>query len=458
VLTALAMGTLSLLDTAKSAFDLMLSIGAGTGLLYILRWFWWRVNPWSEITAMVASFVVAVSLLVARTTELGILTTIAQSGTWSLLVSVAVTTVVWVVATFATTPTRRRAPHRLLSKGDARRSRMDAYPRAGGRPSLAGQPRHDDSRLDVGGRPRLCGSFRCGIRPLRTFLRSLGLRGDLRDRRIRNDPRTPIDARRGSRLVKSFSTLRVVAMTFFAACSASSSESPPMVVDLPTPPHGLVPKPASYEERPGSLILGPVMRIGAGDGAATARDVLLAGLAADGWRAEADPRQGHLMLALAPESKERFGDEGYLLEIGEKRADLVAATSVGLRARRRHRAPTRRRRYGRQVLGRAASKTVRDSRGAACCSTSVVISCRRTGAEARARFDGVPQAERLPLALTEDQGWRIEIREVSAPHRSRCVARLARRQGKGPLRRLLYAGRHPRGRGVRGRARHHGGS
>ena len=41
------------LDTAQESFDLMLSIGAGTGLLYLLRWFWWRINAWSEIAAMV---------------------------------------------------------------------------------------------------------------------------------------------------------------------------------------------------------------------------------------------------------------------------------------------------------------------------------------------------------------------------------------------------------------------
>ena len=41
------------LDTARQSFDLLLSIGAGTGLLYLLRWFWWRINAWSEIAAMV---------------------------------------------------------------------------------------------------------------------------------------------------------------------------------------------------------------------------------------------------------------------------------------------------------------------------------------------------------------------------------------------------------------------
>ena len=47
-------GMVFLLETAKDNFDIILQVGAGTGLLYLVRWFWWRVNAWSEITAMVA--------------------------------------------------------------------------------------------------------------------------------------------------------------------------------------------------------------------------------------------------------------------------------------------------------------------------------------------------------------------------------------------------------------------
>jgi len=70
----------------------LLQIGAGTGLLFILRWFWWRINPYSEITAMVVSFVVAVySALFAtgywiygRHTIANILTVIAAVSTYVL--------------------------------------------------------------------------------------------------------------------------------------------------------------------------------------------------------------------------------------------------------------------------------------------------------------------------------------------------------------------------------------
>ena len=54
------------LDNAKSAFDLLLSIGAGTGLIYLLRWFWWRINAWSEVSAMASSFAISLGFFVAR--------------------------------------------------------------------------------------------------------------------------------------------------------------------------------------------------------------------------------------------------------------------------------------------------------------------------------------------------------------------------------------------------------
>ena len=89
------------LGTAKEAFDLILSIGAGTGLLYLLRWFWWRVSAWSEIAAMIASFVVAVAFFVARKNGAQIPDHV------SLIATVATTTVVWVSVTFLGPATNR---------------------------------------------------------------------------------------------------------------------------------------------------------------------------------------------------------------------------------------------------------------------------------------------------------------------------------------------------------------
>jgi Na+/proline symporter len=87
------------LGTAKEAFDLILSIGAGTGLLYLLRWFWWRVSAWSEIAAMTSSFLVALAFFVARKMGVQIPSHI------SLLSTVALTSVVWIATTFLAPPT-----------------------------------------------------------------------------------------------------------------------------------------------------------------------------------------------------------------------------------------------------------------------------------------------------------------------------------------------------------------
>jgi len=52
------------LDTAKDTFNVILQIGAGTGLLYLVRWFWWRVTAWCEIVAMASSFAISMLFLI----------------------------------------------------------------------------------------------------------------------------------------------------------------------------------------------------------------------------------------------------------------------------------------------------------------------------------------------------------------------------------------------------------
>ncbi|MEP7345047.1 MAG: sodium:solute symporter family protein [Gemmatimonadaceae bacterium] len=94
------------LDTAKESFELILSIGAGTGLLYILRWFWWRINAWSEVAAMASSFLIALGFFIARKAGVNI------SSEASLVMTIVATTVVWVAVTFLAPPTDKA---RLLS-------------------------------------------------------------------------------------------------------------------------------------------------------------------------------------------------------------------------------------------------------------------------------------------------------------------------------------------------------
>ena len=91
-----------LLDTAKDAFDLILQVGAGTGLLYLVRWFWWRVNAWSEVVAMVSSFAVSVILLVLSKNGIQFSTHVA------LVITVAATTICWVVTAFVGPQTDRK--------------------------------------------------------------------------------------------------------------------------------------------------------------------------------------------------------------------------------------------------------------------------------------------------------------------------------------------------------------
>jgi len=89
------------LDTAKDTFDIILQVGAGTGLLYLARWFWWRINAWCEVVAMVSSFAVSVALLVAS--KHGV-----HFGTHqALLLTVAITTVCWVLTAFLAPATAR---------------------------------------------------------------------------------------------------------------------------------------------------------------------------------------------------------------------------------------------------------------------------------------------------------------------------------------------------------------
>jgi SSS family solute:Na+ symporter len=89
------------LQSARASFELLMSIGAGTGLLYLLRWFWWRINAWSEVAAMASSFIIAVGFFIARKMGADIPAHVALLG------SVAATTIVWIAVTFLTEPTDR---------------------------------------------------------------------------------------------------------------------------------------------------------------------------------------------------------------------------------------------------------------------------------------------------------------------------------------------------------------
>jgi Na+/proline symporter len=101
VLMAVAGAAALLMRNALDSFQIMLQVGAGTGLLFILRWFWWRINAWSEIAAMVVSFVVALYMRFVHR-----LTGLPPLGDWlQLVIGVGITTCGWVLVTFLTRPT-----------------------------------------------------------------------------------------------------------------------------------------------------------------------------------------------------------------------------------------------------------------------------------------------------------------------------------------------------------------
>lgn len=103
ILFFLSSGLVFVLDTAKDAFDIILQVGAGTGLLYLVRWYWWRVNAWCEVVAMLSSFIVSVGFLIFE-----------KQGIWStstagrLIITIIITTICWVLAAYLAPPTDRK--------------------------------------------------------------------------------------------------------------------------------------------------------------------------------------------------------------------------------------------------------------------------------------------------------------------------------------------------------------
>lgn len=105
-----------ILQNALQAFNILLQIGAGTGLIYILRWFWWRINAYTEITGMIVSFVIALYFEFVHP-----LTGLPKLEThWVLLLGVGITTVAWLTVTLLTKPVEKdtlRSFYRLVHPG-----------------------------------------------------------------------------------------------------------------------------------------------------------------------------------------------------------------------------------------------------------------------------------------------------------------------------------------------------
>jgi SSS family solute:Na+ symporter len=114
-------GTVSLtfLDNATEAFNILLLSGAGSGAIYILRWFWWRINAWTEIVAMIVATVVGV-ILVVFVEDATVANNVLDGFTMKLLISISCTTVAWISTTFLTKPENKetlRTFYRLTLPG-----------------------------------------------------------------------------------------------------------------------------------------------------------------------------------------------------------------------------------------------------------------------------------------------------------------------------------------------------
>jgi len=111
IATALTV-VLSLVATAfmnqiSKVWELLLTLGAGTGLVYILRWYWWRVNAWSEVAAMTSALVTSVSLRSIGAHYPAFDPATPKGFAMTLVTTTAITTAVWLAATFATAPEPR---------------------------------------------------------------------------------------------------------------------------------------------------------------------------------------------------------------------------------------------------------------------------------------------------------------------------------------------------------------
>ena len=100
LLMLLAAGVTYFLDTIRGAWQLLLMIGAGTGAVYLLRWYWWRVNAWSEISAMAAAFFTSLALNTWKPFAGSEQVVFAKN----MVATTAVVTAVWLGVTFLTPP------------------------------------------------------------------------------------------------------------------------------------------------------------------------------------------------------------------------------------------------------------------------------------------------------------------------------------------------------------------
>ncbi len=100
------------LEEARDAFEILLQIGAGTGLVFLLRWFWYRINVWTELSAMIISFLIAIYFQWGHE----LLGFTALDPSVELVIAVAVTMVGWLTVTFMTEPADQETLQRFYDR------------------------------------------------------------------------------------------------------------------------------------------------------------------------------------------------------------------------------------------------------------------------------------------------------------------------------------------------------
>ncbi len=119
------------MDSIGGAWKLLIVTGAGTGSVLLFRWYWWRINAWSEVSAMIAAFVMSIALKIY-----GLNTDRPKDFAWQMIITVAFTTVVWLTTTFLTKPESqetlvafyRRTRPSLFGWGPIARLAPDVHP------------------------------------------------------------------------------------------------------------------------------------------------------------------------------------------------------------------------------------------------------------------------------------------------------------------------------------------
>ncbi len=105
-----------LLTNALQLFDIILMFGAGTGLIFILRWFWWRINAWTEISAMIASGVISILLTFTPLGDVMFGESGMLAGYLKFPFVVLCSTIIWLAVTYLTQPEENEVLYKFYKK------------------------------------------------------------------------------------------------------------------------------------------------------------------------------------------------------------------------------------------------------------------------------------------------------------------------------------------------------